>query len=87
MEDGDRKLLSGRASDCAAMGFHHRAPAPAVPGSIEIGNLTWVSGATGIMYAPARQAMVDLFLVPKCPSQSMTSVVAINCVVASSTSE
>jgi hypothetical protein len=31
--------------------------------------------------------MVDCFLVPQCPSQSMTSVVAINCVVASGSLE
>ena len=39
------------------------------------------------MDTPARQATVDCFLVPPCPSMSMTSVVAINCVVASSRPE
>jgi hypothetical protein len=53
------------------------------PGSSEQGNFALARAIVEHWTSHARQAMVVRFLVPLCPSESLTSVAAIHCLVAS----
>jgi mono/diheme cytochrome c family protein len=53
------------------------------PGSNEQGNFALARAIVEHWTSHARQAMVVRFLVPSCPSQSLISVAAIHCLVAS----
>ena len=53
------------------------------PGSSEQGNFAFARAIVEHWTSQARQAMVVRFLVPLCPSESLISVAAIHCLVAS----
>ena len=81
------KACAGATQEKACFGGHTELPESAGPGgnpgSNEQGNFALARAIVEHWTSQARQAMVVRFLVPLCPSESLTSVAAIHCLVAS----